>query len=124
MKRTLLIVGLFALCVSGCSEVSQRGAINFRIKQLFISQAGNCNNKIFITKGKVDSSTSSDGWSMIDARTNKLIRVSGDAIILDAEPEQVSVYMSAKTLREAQLNLLAHVQGDGTILPELKACQR
>jgi hypothetical protein len=127
MKRAHLIVvsllvgGLF---LPACSEVDRRGTVNYGVKQVFASQSGLCNNKILITKGKVNSSTQSDGWSMVDSRTDLLVRISGDAIIADATKEQIAIYESAPTTAQAQLNLLALLQRDGTVLPEPKGCQR
>lgn len=110
--------------LASCSQVSMRGAANFGVDQVFISQAGHCNNKVTISKGKIDSSTQSDGWSLIDKRTNKLVRISGDSIIEDATPSQVEAYLRAPDNAEAQRRLLELLVKEGTILPEPKACSR
>jgi hypothetical protein len=119
----LVLLGLLtAVVATGCSEASMRGQRNFGVKQLFVSQAGLCNNKVLISTGKIDSSTSSDGWSMIDAKTDKLVRVAGDAVIVDATQEQISVYTGAGSLKEAEEKLNKLIQEDGTILKQPAAC--
>ena len=73
MQVTRKLIALIVLLVTlgtGCTEVERRGSANFGVKQLFISQAGLCNNKVLVTTGKVNSSTQSDGFSMIDARAD------------------------------------------------------
>jgi hypothetical protein len=125
VKTGIAALGLVAVSLlGGCSAVSLRGQANFGVKQLFVSQAGNCNNKVLITTGKVDSSERSDGWSMIDSRTNQLTRVAGDSIIVDASQTQISVYEGAPTLAEAQSRLLQQIQQDGTVLKEPFICKR
>jgi hypothetical protein len=118
---TLMILAL-GIVITSCSQVSQRGATNFGVKQLFVSQAGLCNNKVLITNGKVDSSTNSDGYSMIDARTDALVRVAGDAIIVEATATQISTYVNAASLDQAQSSLNDLIQQDGTILPQPTSC--
>lgn len=124
--RVLPLSGVLAISalMAGCSAVTWKGATNFGVPQLVLSQAGPCNNKVAISAGKVDSSSQSDGWNFIDKRTNQLVRLSGDSIILDASEAQVASYTAAPTLAAAQLALLDLVQRDGTILPEPKACAR
>lgn len=112
----------FLLLLSGCSSVWWKGQTNFNVKQLFVSQAGLCNNKVLISTGKIDSSSGSDGWSMIDAKTDKLVRVSGDAVIVDATQQQISVYTGAANLKEAQEKLNKLIQDDGTILKQPASC--
>jgi hypothetical protein len=124
MRNALLGMGLIALVLTSCSEVSRRGDRNFGVKQLLISQAGICNNLVTISKGKIDSSPKSDGWSMIDLRTDELIRISGDAVIKDATKAQENVYLSAPTLAQAQKNLNEQIQKDGTILPQPDSCKQ
>jgi hypothetical protein len=117
-----VLIGFLLFSSTGCSEVSMRGEFNHGIKQLFISQAGLCNNKVLITNGKVDSSSSSDGWSMIDTRTDQLVRVSGDAIILDATKQQIDIYLNADSNQSAQAKLNDMVQRDGTIMRQPDDC--
>lgn len=123
-KLIALTVLLGALATgTGCTEVERRGSANFGVKQLFVSQAGLCNNKVLVTTGKVNSSTQSDGFSMIDARADKLVRVAGDAIIVDATPEQINTYIKANSLKEAQERLNQLIQDDGTIMKQPASCQ-
>ena len=121
-NTTKVLSFLVLLLLSSCSAVSWKGQTNFGVKQIFVSQAGLCNNKVLITTGKVDSSSSSDGWGMIDARTDKLVRISGDAIIIDATEEQIKVYTSASSLKEAQEKLNKLIQDDGTIIRQPLEC--
>jgi len=121
--KHLLWIPLLLLSITSCSEVSRRGQTNFGVKQLFVSQAGVCNNKVLITTGKIDSSPQSDGWSMIDAKTDKLVRVSGDALIVDATEAQINTYLQAPNLVEGQLRLNELIQKDGTILPQPSQCK-
>ncbi len=113
---------LLLLATTGCSEVSLKGSVNYGVKQLFVSQAGLCNNKVLITTGKVDSSPKSDGYGMIDAKTGKLVRVAGDTIIVDATQEQIATYMNAKSVKEGQGALNKLIQEDGTILKQPLSC--
>ena len=50
------------------------------------------------------------------------MRVAGDAIIVDATPEQINTYIKATTLKEAQERLNALIQEDGTIMKQPASC--
>ncbi len=124
MKLKMFAIALFLIPLSSCSSANWKGQTNFGVQQLFISQAGICNNKILITTGKVDSSSQSDGWTMIDAKTNELVRVSGDTIIIDATSTQISTYINASSKIAAQQLLNELVQKDGTILKQPEQCKQ
>jgi hypothetical protein len=123
--RLLLVflsLAFSASVLSGCTETPSTRLADSTTPQLFASQAGACNNKVFVSKNQVAHSTNANGWTAIDIRTDQLVRVSGDAIILDASPQQIKTYKEAPSDAEAQRRLNELIQKDGTILVQPAQC--
>ena len=82
MKKTTLVLATFAsiLFTSCNSTIAKFGAIN---QPHIIALYGN--NGVLIQQwesvGRVSNSESSDGWYFMDAKTGKLVEVSGTIII-------------------------------------------
>lgn len=80
MKSALPILAMLA-CTIGCSnaERAQFGGMgsNFRVTLY----SGGEVVKEWESIGKVQTESQSDGWFFMDAKTNKLVRVSGDVAV-------------------------------------------
>ena len=126
LRKTVLAVlfGVVVLALGACSQASLNRTFDYGTQKLIVSNGGPCVAQIYVSKGRVEDASESDGYYFNDLRTGVLTQVSGDTLMRDASAEQIRVYTAASTDKQAGISLLAQVIADGSILPESAQCQR
>jgi hypothetical protein len=110
MKRlmSILVLGVLAIGVIGCSDASSRwkGAYG---KQFYVAtKSGGVVDGEWISTGTLETVENSDGWYFVDAETDVLQVVSGNASFRELKSNEVeplkALVKSRNAAREKQLN--------------------
>lgn len=79
MKRTILLITI--LLLSGCTNAGRSQLFGYGSDFKVKLYSGGELVQEWQSKGKVLTEADSDGWYFMDAKTNKLIRVSGTVVV-------------------------------------------
>ena len=120
----LIVVLLIAAAIlTACTSAGWNRTTDYATPKLVVNNGGPCVVQIYISKGRVEDVSNSDGWYFTELRGGNLIQVGGDVFIADATEEQIGAYENAFTRAEAVQALLQLIQDDGTIVRQSAACQ-
>jgi len=81
MRIKILAALIFAVIVSGCTDARKASFLSFGKEHKVTMYNGGVLVREWISSGKVESMSQSDGWQFMDKATGKLVRVGGDVII-------------------------------------------
>ena len=83
MKRVLFIlfILIFAISLMACTDARRASYMSYGKDHKVTVYNGGVLVREYVSTGKVISIEDSDGWQFMDAKTGKLVRVSGDVII-------------------------------------------
>jgi len=79
MKKVILILAVFAL--ASCTDATIAKFKSFGDSHTIELYSGGELVRSWVSTGKVESESSSDGYVFMDKETNKIVRVTGDLVI-------------------------------------------
>lgn len=80
MKKLILLIAICFTAV-GCTDATRSNLMSYGKEHQITMYNGGTMVRQWISSGKVQSLTDSDGWQFMDKATGKLVRVGGDVII-------------------------------------------
>lgn len=86
MKRILIAVALFG-ALSSCTDSSREKMFNYGNSFKVEMYSGGKLVRSWISTGKVSAESGSDGYYFKDKATGKLVEVSGDVVITNADSD-------------------------------------
>jgi hypothetical protein len=89
MKRLMMLVmGLMLVSVVGCSDAENARSEAWGYENLIVRYSGGKRVEEYVSTGKVETVTNSDGWYFREKHTGKAILISGGVTIRVFDPEK------------------------------------
>ncbi len=76
-----IYLALLLVLIAGCTDAERAGLAAYGNKFRITLYSGGQPVRTWISTGRVESESQSDGWCFMDSETRKFVRVSGDSVV-------------------------------------------